>query len=307
MPGVVLQHIKGHQDCQTFYHRLPLMAQLKVDANALANEYQYKLGLHQPDVLPTTLAGAHLIFRSGTVTAHYEASLRFQTTAAPLQQYVMAKYAWTSDTLQTINWAAHGSSLRKHMSQRTHLAKFVHEILPTNSTLHRRDANRNRFPSCGIGPETWSHVIRCPSETRVKWRDCTLESLAKQCGSLHTRPELRQLLIEALTSWFGLSEPANPLQLDPDLYHTDLCTLIRKQNLIGWRHVILGRFCKEWGTIQDDYYATQLNMSKEKRCTGQKWQILIISELWKHGFGLWEMCNKDQHWEDTATHTQAAQ
>jgi hypothetical protein len=115
------------------------------------------------------------------------------------------------------------------------------------------------------------------------------------------------LLIEALTSWFGLSEPANPLQLDPDLYHTDLCTLIRKQNLIGWRHVILGRFCKEWGTIQDDYYATQLNMSKEKRCTGQKWQILIISELWKHGFGLWEMRNKDQHWEDTATHTQAAQ
>ena len=185
MPGVVLQHIKGHQDCQTFYHRLPLMAQLNVDANALANEYQYKLGLHQPDVLPTTLAGAHLIFRSGTVTAHYEASLRFQTAAAPLQQYVMAKYSWTSDTLQTINWAAHGSSLRKHMSQRTHLAKFVHEILPTNSTLHRRDANRNRFPSCGIGPETWSHVIRCPSETRVKWRDCTLESLAKQCGSLH--------------------------------------------------------------------------------------------------------------------------
>ena len=70
MPGVVLQHIKGHQDRHTVYRRLPLLAQLNVDADALANKYQCELGSHQPDVLPTILAGAHLIFPSGTVTAH---------------------------------------------------------------------------------------------------------------------------------------------------------------------------------------------------------------------------------------------
>jgi hypothetical protein len=129
------------------------------------------------------------IFPSELVTANYEAYLRFQTTAAPLQQYMIAKYAWTSDTLKTKNWALHGSTLKKHLSQRTHLVKFVNKLLSTNSKFHRRDAIRNRCPLCGIGPETWLHVIRCPLETRVGWRDCTLESLAKQCSSLNTRPE----------------------------------------------------------------------------------------------------------------------
>jgi hypothetical protein len=51
--GVVLQHIKGHQDCQTVYRRLLLLAQLNVDADALANKYQFNLGSHHPDVLTT--------------------------------------------------------------------------------------------------------------------------------------------------------------------------------------------------------------------------------------------------------------
>jgi hypothetical protein len=70
-----------------------------VDADALANKHQRELGSHQPDVLPTTLAGAHLIFPSDTVTAHYQAPLRFQTTEVPLKKYMMEKYAWTSDAL----------------------------------------------------------------------------------------------------------------------------------------------------------------------------------------------------------------
>jgi hypothetical protein len=283
-----------------------LLAQLNVDADALANQYQRDLGSHQPDVLKTTLAGAHLIFPSGTLTAHYEASLRFQTTAEPLRQYMMEKYVWTSDTIQAINWAAHGLALKKHLSKRTHLVKFVHEILPTNSNLHRRNAIRQRCPVCRDGPETWLHVIQCPSETRVCWRDNTLESLAKKCGSLHTRPELRQLLIEALAAWFGSSEAANSFQLNPDQYHKDLRALICKQNIIGWQHIFLGRFCTEWSTLQDDYYATQLNPSKEKRRTGQQWQILLIADLWKHWFGVWDMRNNDQHGEDTTTRTQAA-
>jgi hypothetical protein len=55
-----------------------------------------------------------------------------------------------------------------------------------------------------------------------------------------------------------------------------------------------------------DYCATQFNVSKEKRRTGQQWQILIISKLWKHWFCLWETQNKGQHGEDTTTQTQAA-
>ena len=35
MPGLQLQHIKGHQDKNTDFHRLPLLAQLNVEADEL--------------------------------------------------------------------------------------------------------------------------------------------------------------------------------------------------------------------------------------------------------------------------------
>ena len=83
MPRITLQHIKGHQDRTTDYHRLPLLAQLNVDADELANKYQQDHGSHQPNVLLTQWAGAHLIFPSGTVTSKYEKAIRYQASAEP--------------------------------------------------------------------------------------------------------------------------------------------------------------------------------------------------------------------------------
>ena len=53
MPGLKLEHIKGHQDSTRAYERLPILAQLNVDADALANQYQRDHGTHRPTVLLT--------------------------------------------------------------------------------------------------------------------------------------------------------------------------------------------------------------------------------------------------------------
>lgn len=72
MPGLKLQHIKGHQDRDRDYYCLPLLAQLNVDADQLANQYQRDHGRFQSKVLLTRWAGAHLLlptantFRNGT-------------------------------------------------------------------------------------------------------------------------------------------------------------------------------------------------------------------------------------------------
>lgn len=71
MPGIKLQHIKDHQDRDRDYNRLPLLAQLNVDTDTLANWYQRDHGgSYQTEVLMTPWAGAHLILATGTVTSH---------------------------------------------------------------------------------------------------------------------------------------------------------------------------------------------------------------------------------------------
>ena len=60
MPRLKLQHIKSHQDRACSYDRLSLLAQLNVEADNLANQYQRDHGRHKPDVHLTRWAGAHL-------------------------------------------------------------------------------------------------------------------------------------------------------------------------------------------------------------------------------------------------------
>ena len=208
MPGLELQHIKGHQDRQKTFHRLPaLLAQLNVEADELANKYQRELRTHEPEVLMTKWAGAHLILPTGTVTSHYESALRYHATAEPLRVHLRERNQWTQPTFDTINWTAHGQSIRQHMAKRTHIIKLVHGILPTNATLHRQDPIRNLCPCCRAHKEDWCHIIKCNAPTRTAWRQATIQAIDSKCSSLLTHPELRAVLITAIPEWHSGRTP----------------------------------------------------------------------------------------------------
>jgi hypothetical protein len=67
LPGVDLTYVKGHQDDKKANDRLPLMAQLNVDADRLAGEYNREHGNQQrPFALMTPNAGALLLTDDGT-------------------------------------------------------------------------------------------------------------------------------------------------------------------------------------------------------------------------------------------------
>ena len=74
---LTLEHVRGHQDQKIPYRQLPLLAQLNVDADAKATEYQTTHGEWRPDVLLTEWARAHLVTKKGTITKQYATSLRF--------------------------------------------------------------------------------------------------------------------------------------------------------------------------------------------------------------------------------------
>jgi hypothetical protein len=305
MPGLELQHIKGHQDAQREFQRLPLLAQLNVEADALANQYQRDHGGFQPAVLFTQWAGAHLVLPSGTVTSNYASALRYQATARPLQEYIRSRNNWNHVVCETINWQAHGKSLRRHIHQKTHLVKLVHGILPINSTLHRNDPIRSICPCCRAQQETWKHIFRCGAQTRQEWRNSMITALDRKCDSIRTHPELRQILITALTLWITWTDEEQDYQHTIDTNNFTSPQMVRllvtQQNAIGWDQILLGRFSILWSDIQDDYYATTINNKDSRRRSGDQWQQAIIGEVWSQWFILWESRNKDQHGSNEST------
>ncbi|KAI2509155.1 hypothetical protein MHU86_5274 [Fragilaria crotonensis] len=287
MPELKLKHVKGHQDRDIPYRHLSLLAQLNVDADAQASQYQRDLGSYRPDVLLTEWAGVHLEFPSGTVTAHYEAALRYQATAPALQAHMQERHSWSPQTMAAINWKAHGSALRRHLKKRTFLVKLVHGILPTNLHLHRSDQRRNRCPSCQSVAESWQHIPCCPSDAHTSWRNSFLKTMEVTCTRLGTMPHLQVLLLRAIREWL---HPHSETVFTVQFRGGDspaLRRVIFQQNAIGWEHILLGRFSSEWSRLQDEYYARRAQSTETKRQTGQRWQIAIISSIWKQWFLIW--------------------
>ena len=111
LPAVNLQYVKGHQDRSTPYHRLDTLAQLNVDADRKAAQFQDEHGAYRGHAPMTPHASAHLICSAGTITSHYAKRIRHVAAEAPLRAYMLQKYQWSPEIYASINWDAHGARL----------------------------------------------------------------------------------------------------------------------------------------------------------------------------------------------------
>ena len=293
MKGMELQYIRGHQDRTHTYAQLSLLAQLNVDADAMATQYQRHHGNPRPHVLLTDTAGVVLNTPDGSITKNFAPTIRYQASAPELQKYIQERNKWTPQVFQYINWPAHRTSLRARIDKRTHLIKFVHGILPTGKVLHRKDTIRNRCPACKQIMEDWQHIMRCPAKNRQSWRDNTVKAVTIKCQSLSTRPAVQAVLIAGLNGWLQCNDER--FELDASKYHHDMQHLIHHQNLIGWQQLFLGRFSWKWSDLQDDFYAVRREPSKMKRLSGQRWQTAIIGAIWEQWYLVWAIRNEDLH------------
>jgi hypothetical protein len=241
MPNLQLQHVRGHQDRRVEYHQLNLMAQLNVDADAMANRFQREYGAVRPHATLTEGAGVHLVTPEGSITSNYASAIRYQATHKPLLQHIRERNGWTASIVDRINWTAHSASLRKRLKQRAHYIKLVHGILPTNSHLHRNNPSRRGCPVCNHRNEEWTHILRCPHSSRVTWRGTLLAEVRKACETRSTRPRLKDILVDGIQGWLESDDP-ECYQLESSINDDEFQRLIQQQNQIGWKQVFLGRF-----------------------------------------------------------------
>ena len=237
------------------------MAQLNVNADARAGQYQGNHGATRPFVMMATRTKVHLLSSHGTVTGKYAEYLRTAAMTPPLQTHLMAKYSWTMRLLDSINWDAHRRALKRMYKRRTHLTKLVFDILPTTSMLNKYDNGHSTCPSCQCAHEDRDHILQCLATRRVEWRIEFMESLRNFCRDTQTDSEVQTLLRICMEQWF--SNPETELQLS------------------DWMAPALnGRFALAWSNTQQAAYERRPRGNNEQiKRTGEKWQVQLITHI----------------------------
>ena len=94
--------VKGHQDNNTRYEDLPLEAQLNIDADELAGEYQNEQGKFLPIIHTLPSCSAMLSIGGISVTSNYRKQLIRGYVEPAYIEYLQYKFGWSNETITGI-------------------------------------------------------------------------------------------------------------------------------------------------------------------------------------------------------------
>jgi hypothetical protein len=101
-------------------------------------------------------------------------------------------------------------------------------------------------------------------------------------------------MLRGIHAWMTGTE-----QVSEEGYVGDYAVLIRSQNSIGWRQMFNGRWSTMWAILQGRF----LNevSSDGTSPLGNKWNVVIIKEIWDTWLILWKARNAIIHGKDDAS------
>lgn len=291
-----LSHIKGHQDRTKSYDKLPLRAQLNIDADKLAEQWlqQHQDFDHsQVPILPTS--GCQLHLTPGTITHNLKQELVQARTANNLRKHLCKKFEWDDATFEDVDWTNHGIALKRLGKHRKTLVKYLHSFTPVGVRAHMYDKRYPpECPSCGFPQETTHHLIHCPKrkEQREQWYKAILDYTTKQ----HTYPPLQDLIMSAMRAQLD-DQPDDSIDIPAEVQEA-----ANAQAAIGWRQLFKGRLSKQWTLLQDRHLGSQ----RTDQQNGDTWMAGLIQTMLQQWYNLWTVRNADRHGRDWRT-TQASQ
>jgi hypothetical protein len=194
----VFEHVKGHQDDHTPYDDLPLDAQLNVDADQEAGNYQQQFPAIRPQIprLPHNRVQLHI--HNKVISSKIKQSIRDAFTVPPYMEYLKRRNQWSSECLKTINWKAYNQAVSRFHSKRIQITKLCNDLLPTSSWVSRYDSlTSDHCLHCGES-EDRDHLLRCTFAPREIWRKELLTHLREAHDNPLTNPYLLDILIDGL-------------------------------------------------------------------------------------------------------------
>ena len=285
-------HVRGHQDRLRPYATLPLAAQLNVDADRLADSYEYPSSISSTHAPLITGGQALLHSPKGTINSNYRSNLRYLATWKTLRQYLCNRNEWSFETFESIDWTSHGRAIKAIFTRRQFYIKFLHDWLPLGYLRSRYTTYyAETCPLCNPPViETRTHFLCCPHR---HWKGPLLEELQQFWRKQHLDPTLNLLLTEMIHSWLANVPPSFPTVSLP--YQS----LITQQRCIGFAHIFFGRFTTQWRTLQDLYLSTTDYQSRS--VSGTHFVTGTIKLMWNHIHALWLTRNHNLHGDSPQT------
>jgi hypothetical protein len=111
-------HFKSHQDDNGPVASLTLESRLNVEADRLATEFLQADEPRQPIALLFPSAKCQLIVNNKSVTQRIPQALRYKAGSTEIRKYLMHQNTWTEQTLDDVNWDAHGAGHSYHRPHR---------------------------------------------------------------------------------------------------------------------------------------------------------------------------------------------
>ena len=294
------KHVKSHQDDNP-QATLTLETRLNIEADRLATEYMTEDETHRPTVTLFPTAKAQLIIGGVSVTRKIPQALRFAAGSGPIRQYLRERNEWTEQTLEEIDWDAHGASHSYHRPQRCYLIKLCHRHLPLGKTLHRRN---NKYPAtcpgCRDTLECQTHYLQCSSPSRLQWRITFLTALRTKLTALRTAPHLQEAILGCIDNTLAARDvsTAGPFQ-----------EALLSQERIGWIGMLRGYWSSKWQEAYNNTYAIPQTETRKERNKRQqdmtRWQKKVIQTMWGQLIDLWTLRNTERHGWDTESRNNA--
>ena len=171
------------------------MAQLNLDADRLAGEYQREFGAQRPYTLLAPHTGALLVTDSGTITSRFKQELTNRSTGPGLEgYYIRSKNGWDTCMFGFVNWEVHGKAVKAFEHKRIHLTKYLHEALPTYHQANSMDGRQRKGVAYGTTcNETTDHIFRCSAMSRQGWKESWWKKIDRFHEEHSTHPLLRHV------------------------------------------------------------------------------------------------------------------
>jgi hypothetical protein len=276
--------VRGHQDKHTEYDDLPLEAQLNVDADKFAGDFQIAKGKFRPMVFLLPSCDAMLSIRGISITSNYRRQLIRAYVEPEYIQYLQYRFSWSKEIIEVIAWKCLSLAIRR-IDRDVLITKVCNDLLPTAETLYKM--RYQHYDTCILchNQETRDHIIRCKSPSRIKWRQKYIIDLRKRMDKMETEFAINETLSTAIAEWLETGE------VDVSKYPIKYANAILSQERIGWRHFFAGKISQEWTNLYDN----STHITERKKRDGYVWGAALVEVTLRHFIQLWELRNEEVH------------
>jgi hypothetical protein len=153
------------------------------------------------------------------------------------------------------------------------------------------DAESDKYPACMHTIETHWHTISY--EERNAWRTTLIKDLKDTLQHTDTQPDLSLILIQGICG--AIIGPTYQMSEE----NQEICFkhLVRKQNRIGWHHILKGRLSHQWVQCQQLHIHSDPGTDSTKQ-SGEIWLKRVLNRLWTSLWDVWLLSNDDLHGRD---------